>query len=170
MAEKVGKHQVLTEQEINKHKSVLTTSKGVIEFELFSDAPLAASNHIGLAKEGFYNGLTFHRREEGFVIQGGDPTGTGAGGPGYQFEDEFMSEEKYPRIQSPYGEIIKYEKGTVAMANAGPDTNGSQFFIMLEDVPLPPSYTIFGKVTKGLDVVEKIEVGDTMDKVEILEK
>lgn len=170
MADKVGKHDVLSEEEINKHKSIITTNKGVIEVELFGDAPLAASNHIGLAKEGFYDGLTFHRREEGFVIQGGDPTGTGAGGPGYQFEDEFMSEEKYPRTESPYGEIITYDKGIVAMANAGPDTNGSQFFIMLGDVPLPPSYTIFGKVISGQEVVDQIQVGDTMDKVEVVEK
>lgn len=167
---KVGRHDVLSGEEINKQKSIITTSKGVIEVELFGDAPLASSNHIGLANEDFYSGLTFHRREEGFVIQGGDPTGTGAGGPGYDFADEDISEKDYPRDTTPYGEVITYPKGTVAMANAGPNTNGSQYFIMLGDVQLPPSYTIFGKVISGLDVVEKIQVGDTMDTVEIVAK
>jgi cyclophilin family peptidyl-prolyl cis-trans isomerase len=136
-----------------KNKTVtIKTEKGDIEIQLFEeDAPVAVSNFITLANDGFYDGIIFHRREEGFVIQGGDPLGKGYGGPGYQFEDEPVMRE--------------YTRGIVAMANAGPDTNGSQFFIMLDDVPLPPSYTIFGEVTKGMDVVDKIEIGDKMVEV-----
>src|SRR3989344_3939168 len=118
------------------------------------EATQAASNFIFLADDKFYDGLTFHRVVPGFVIQGGDPLGNGTGGPGYRFADEPVKR--------------KYDKGIVAMANSGPDTNGSQFFIMLEDNPgLPPNYTIFGKVTKGLDVVGKIAVGDMMETVTI---
>jgi cyclophilin family peptidyl-prolyl cis-trans isomerase len=136
-------------------KSVLKTSKGTIEIELFGDeAPLTVSNHIFLIEEKFYDGLIFHRREEGFVIQGGDPLGEGYGGPGYRFEDEPVGRD--------------YDRGIVAMANSGPDTNGSQFFIMLADVPLPPLYTIFGKVTKGMDVVDNIEVGDEIIEAKVL--
>lgn len=135
-------------------KAVIQTAKGKIEFEIFPDAPKAASNFIFLANDGFYNGLVFHRVVPGFVIQGGDPLGTGSGGPGYQFEDEPVNR--------------KYDKGIVAMANAGPNTNGSQFFIMLEDNPtLPPNYTIFGKVISGQEVVNQIKVGDVMQKVSI---
>jgi cyclophilin family peptidyl-prolyl cis-trans isomerase len=101
-----------------------------------------------LANKGFYNNLTFHRVIDGFMIQGGDPNGNGTGGPGYQFEDELN-----PQTESYKGE---YVKGVVAMANAGPNTNGSQFFIMVADYPLEHNYTIFGKVTKGQDVVDKI--------------
>ncbi len=144
---------VLSEEELQNKKAVVKTNKGTIEFEIFSEAPNAASNFIHLSKDGFYNGLTFHRVVPGFVIQGGDPTGTGAGGPGYRFEDEPVTRE--------------YTKGIVAMANAGPDTNGSQFFIMLEDNDLPPNYTIFGNVLSGQDVVDKIQVGDVMEKVTI---
>ncbi|MBI4261996.1 peptidylprolyl isomerase [Candidatus Uhrbacteria bacterium] len=130
----------------------LKTTKGDIRIALFSDeAPKAASNFLKLAKDGFYDGLTFHRREEGFVIQGGDPNGNGTGGPGYKFEDEPVKR--------------KYTRGIVAMANSGPNTNGSQFFIMLRDTPLPPSYTIFGEVTDGMDVVDAIRVGDVMERV-----
>ncbi|MCL4365607.1 peptidylprolyl isomerase [Patescibacteria group bacterium] len=115
---------------------------------------MAASNFMVLAANGFYDGLTFHRVEPGFVIQGGDPDGNGAGGPGYEFADELVTRD--------------YKKGIVAMANAGPDTNGSQFFIMLEDHPeLPKKYTIFGQVISGMEVVEKIAVGDVMQKVVI---
>lgn len=146
---------VLSESELAGKNIRIETAKGTIEFELYGeDAPKAVSNFIFLTNEGYYDGLTFHRREEGFVIQGGDPQGSGAGGPGYEFEDEEVTKN--------------YDKGTVAMANAGPDTNGSQFFIMLADNDtLPKQYTIFGKVTKGLDVVDKILVGDKMEKVEV---
>lgn len=147
---------VLDTAEITNKKAVLETNKGKIEFEILPEAPKTASNFVFLAKEGFYDGLTFHRVVPGFVIQGGDPLGTGTGGPGYQFEDEPVSR--------------KYDKGIVAMANSGPDTNGSQFFIMLENNPLPPSYTIFGKVLSGQEVVGKIQVGDVMTKVTIIDK
>ncbi|OGE24723.1 peptidylprolyl isomerase [Candidatus Daviesbacteria bacterium RIFCSPHIGHO2_01_FULL_38_8] len=140
--------------ELQNKKAVIVTNKGKIEFEIFPDAPKAASNFIFLTKKSFYDGLTFHRVVPGFVIQGGDPLGNGTGGPGYRFEDEPVTK--------------KYDKGIVAMANAGPNTNGSQFFIMLEDNPqLPPNYTIFGKVISGQDVVDKIVIGDVMQKVTI---
>jgi cyclophilin family peptidyl-prolyl cis-trans isomerase len=136
----------------------LTTDKGDIVFTLFADtAPNTVSNFVYLAGEGYYDGLTFHRREEGFVIQGGDPNGTGTGGPGYKFADEL-------------GDDREYTRGTVAMANAGPNTNGSQFFVMLDDVALPHLYTIFGEVTEGMDVVDAIAVGDVMTTVAIEEK
>lgn len=144
----------LSQQQLENKKAIIETDKGIIEFEIFTDSPKAASNFIFLAKDGFYNGLTFHRVVEGFVIQGGDPLGNGTGGPGYQFEDEKVNK--------------KYQKGVVAMANAGPNTNGSQFFIMLEDNPdLPPNYTIFGQVINGQEVVDKIVMGDKMEKVRI---
>ena len=148
---------VLPLAEITNKKAVIQTAKGKIEFEIYPDASKAASNFVFLAKDGFYDGLTFHRVVPGFVIQGGDPSGNGTGGPGYKFEDEPVTK--------------KYDKGIVAMANAGPDTNGSQFFIMLENNPtLPPNYTIFGRVLTGQEVVDKIQVGDIMNKVTIENK
>ncbi len=130
----------------------MQTNKGEIVFSLFADeAPIATSNFVWLTSHKFYDGLTFHRYEPGFVIQGGDPDGIGTGGPGWKFRDEPVTRD--------------YLEGTVAMANAGPNTNGSQFFIMLKDTPLPKNYTIFGKVTVGLDVVQKLRAGDTMTKV-----
>ncbi len=144
----------LTPEELKNKKADIETDKGTISFEIYPEATKAASNFIFLARDGFYDNLTFHRVVPGFVIQGGDPNGTGTGGPGYQFEDEPVTK--------------KYLKGIVAMANSGPNTNGSQFFIMLADNPeLPPKYTIFGKVVKGQDVVDKIQVGDMMRKVTI---
>ncbi len=136
------------------HNKVVTiaTAKGNITFEVLDgEAPKASSNFIALAEAGFYDGLTFHRVEPGFVIQGGDPSGNGTGGPGYQFEDEPVR--------------LDYKEGIVAMANAGADTNGSQFFIMLADTPLPKKYTIFGRVLTGMDVVHKIVKGDRMTSV-----
>ncbi len=122
---------------------------GTIQFETYdADAPKAAENFVTLANKGFYNGTIFHRVIEGFMIQGGDPTGTGTGGPGYSFADELNP--------STASYKAGYKTGVVAMANAGPNTNGSQFFIMLNDTPLPNLYTIFGKVTKGQDIVAKI--------------
>lgn len=145
---------VLTDDELASASAVISTEKGDIKIEFYpQDAPKAVSNFIFLAKQGFYNGLTFHRREEAFVIQGGDPNGNGTGGPGYQFEDEPVTKN--------------YDRGIVAMANSGQNTNGSQFFIMLEDNPLPKQYTIFGKVTDGMDVVDNIQIGDVMTKVVI---
>jgi len=148
---------VLPLAEITNKKAVIQTAKGKIEFEIYPDASKAASNFVFLAKDGFYDGLTFHRVVPGFVIQGGDPSGNGTGGPGYKFEDEPVTK--------------KYDKGIVAMANSGLNTNGSQFFIMLEDNPtLPPNYTIFGRVLTGQEVVDKIQVGDIMNKVTIENK
>src|ERR1035437_910924 len=131
------------------HKITIQTNKGTIVFETYdADAPNTVKNFITLANKGFYNSLIFHRVIEGFMIQGGDPTGTGTGGPGYQFADELNPST--PSYQAGY------VPGVVAMANSGPDTNGSQFFIMLADYPLPNSYTIFGEVTKGQEVVDEI--------------
>lgn len=145
---------ILPEGELINKKAVIQTAKGNIEFEIDPEALKAASNFIFLAKDGFYDGLTFHRVVSGFVIQGGDPAGNGTGGPGYKFEDEPVT--------------LDYKKGIVAMANAGPNTNGSQFFIMLSDHPeLPKQYTIFGRVISGQEVVDKIQVGDVMEKVTI---
>jgi cyclophilin family peptidyl-prolyl cis-trans isomerase len=145
---------VLGAGELEGRKARIETEKGVVVVELFgSEAPRATSNFIFLSREGFYNGLTFHRREEGFVIQGGDPNGNGTGGPGYQFEDEPVTKD--------------YTRGIVAMANSGPNTNGSQFFIMLADRPLPKNYTIFGQVASGMDVVDKIQIGDRITKITI---
>lgn len=145
---------VLSVDQLGNKKAVIQTAKGIIEFQIDPSSPKAASNFIFLASEKFYDGLTFHRVEPGFVIQGGDPVGNGTGGPGYKFEDEPVNGD--------------YKKGVVAMANAGPNTNGSQFFIMLADHPeLPKNYTIFGKVIGGQDVVDKIAVGDVMQTVRI---
>jgi cyclophilin family peptidyl-prolyl cis-trans isomerase len=136
----------------------IQTNKGTIKFELLdSDAPKTTENFISLAQRGYYDGVIFHRVIKGFMIQGGDPTGTGRGGEsawGGRFKDEIDSSSAvYQR---------GYKKGTVAMANAGPNTNGSQFFIMHADYPLPPSYTIFGRVTEGQDVVDAIATTPTV--------
>lgn len=136
---------------INKTSNMITieTNHGTIVFETYNqDAPNTVANFIKLASNGFYDNLTFHRVIPGFMIQGGDPNGNGTGGPGYQFADELN-----PNTPS-YKE--GYKKGVVAMANAGPNTNGSQFFIMTADYPLPHDYTIFGKVVSGQDVVDAI--------------
>jgi cyclophilin family peptidyl-prolyl cis-trans isomerase len=135
----------------------IQTNKGTIKFELLEqDAPKTAENFRLLAEKGFYNGVIFHRVIKGFMIQGGDPTGTGRGGQsawGGRFDDEIKnSSEVYRR---------GYKAGTVAMANAGPNTNGSQFFIMHGDYPLPPNYTIFGRVSEGQDVVNAIATSAT---------
>jgi cyclophilin family peptidyl-prolyl cis-trans isomerase len=121
------------------------TNYGTMEFSFYpEDAPITVNNFVCLAKDGYYDNTIFHRIIAGFVIQGGDPTGTGAGGPGYRFADEPVKKD--------------YLKGTLAMANAGPNTNGSQFFIVLDNLTgkLPKNYTIFGQVTAGLDVVDAI--------------
>lgn len=146
---------VLPSDQINNKKAVISTDKGTIEFTLYADkAPKTVSNFIYLTQAGFYNGLTFHRVEPGFVIQGGDPKGNGTGGPGYQFPDEPVQGD--------------YKAGTVAMANSGANTNGSQFFICLADLPsLPKSYNLFGQVITGMDVVQKIAVGDKITKITI---
>jgi len=131
------------------YSATLHTSLGDIEVQFLpGDAPLAVNSFLFLADKGFYDGVVFHRVISGFMIQGGDPTGTGRGGPGYQFRDELEGDGTY-------------ERGTLAMANAGPNTNGSQFFIVHRDAGLPHNYTIFGKVTSGLDVVDEIAALDT---------
>lgn len=125
------------------YTATLHTSQGDIEVALNAkETPITANNFIALARKGFYDNTIFHRVIKGFMIQGGDPKGDGTGGPGYRFDDEPFTGE--------------YTRGTVAMANAGPNTNGSQFFIMHADYALPKNYVIFGHVTKGLDVVDKI--------------
>jgi cyclophilin family peptidyl-prolyl cis-trans isomerase len=131
------------------HTITLETSKGTIVFETYdADAPKTVENFITLANKGFYNNLIFHRIIEGFMIQGGDPTGTGMGGPGYKFADELNP--------STISYKTGYVRGIVAMANSGPNTNGSQFFIMHKDTPLPNKYSIFGRVIKGMEVVDAI--------------
>ena len=132
----------------SKYSAELETSLGNIVIELFTEtSPITVNNFVTLSNDGYYNDVIFHRVIKGFMIQGGDPSGTGHGDmgkyPGYDFEDE---------LNNP----MKYEKGIVAMANRGPNTNGSQFFIMHEEYPLPYQYTIFGKVVNGLDVVDAI--------------
>lgn len=133
-----------------KYTATIDTDKGKIVLELFpKEAPKSVNNFVYLAREKFYDGDLFHRVIPGFMVQTGDPTGTGRGGPGYKFENENKDTKR------------TYEKGTVGMANAGPDTNGSQFFIMDADHGLPPSgYTIFGKLTEGQDVVHAIATAD----------
>ncbi len=148
---------VLPEAETKNKLIRIKTAKGDIVFELLpEEGPKAVSNFVYLVKNRYYDGLGFHRREEGFVIQGGDPNGNGTGGPGYKFEDDSVK--------------LPYSRGIVAMANAGPNTNGSQFFIMLGDTGLPPLYSVFGRVVQGLDVVDKITVGDAMTSVTIEDK
>ncbi len=131
-----------------KYTATMETSKGTIVLELFpEEAPKAVNNFVFLAREGYYDGVIFHRVISGFMIQGGDPTGSGMGGPGYRFEDEPVTRSYLP--------------GTLAMANAGPNTNGSQFFIMHTNFRLPPDYTIFGLASEGLDVVDAIATTPT---------
>jgi len=146
---------VLTREEIFDKEAIISTGSGDIVIQLQADAaPMAVSNFVYLAQSGFYDNLTFHRVESGFVAQGGDPMGNGTGGPGYQFTDEPVSGE--------------YKRGTVAMANAGPNTNGSQFFIVLKDQPnLPKLYTIFGVVNQGMEAVDSIRRGDKIQKITI---
>jgi peptidyl-prolyl cis-trans isomerase B (cyclophilin B) len=142
--------------EVKETQAVIETEKGTIVFSFYKeDAPKTVENFVTLAKKGFYDGLTFHRVEPGFVIQGGDPNGNGTGGPGYTIKAEFNS---HPHV-----------KGTVAMARANdPDSAGSQFYICLGDARfLDHKYTVFGQVLEGQDVVDKIRRGDKMTKVTI---
>jgi cyclophilin family peptidyl-prolyl cis-trans isomerase len=125
------------------YSATIKTTDGDLTADLFvKDAPMTVNNFVFLANQHFYDNVKFHRIIKGFMAQTGDPTGTGAGGPGYRFNDEPVKR--------------KYARGTLAMANAGPNTNGSQFFIMHQDYALPPTYPIFGQVTGGLDVLDKI--------------
>jgi len=125
------------------YTATIHTSEGTITFELLTkEAPITVNNFVFLAQDGYYDGVIFHRILKDFMIQSGDPTGTGTGGPGYRFADEPVTRP--------------YSLGTLAMANSGPNTNGSQFFVMHGEVPLPPQYTIFGQAIDGLDVINKI--------------
>ncbi|MGB5157258.1 peptidylprolyl isomerase [Desulfobacterium sp. N47] len=137
------------------YKAVMETSKGVIELELNPQhAPKTVNNFVFLAGQGYYDGIVFHRVINSFMIQGGDPTGTGMGGPGYKFEDELRNNP------------LKHESKVISMANAGPNTNGSQFFITHCPQPhLNGRHTVFGKVTSGQDVVDKICQGDKIEKL-----
>lgn len=144
---------------VNDIKIILHTSKGDIEATIFaSKVPMTAANYLNLAKKGYYNGITFHRVIPNFMIQGGDPTATGTGGPGYKFADEIVP-------------TLKHDKaGIFSMANSGPGTNGSQFFITHNATPhLDGKHTVFGEVTKGQDVVNKIEKGDKITTIDVLD-
>jgi peptidyl-prolyl cis-trans isomerase B (cyclophilin B) len=138
----------------------IETIRGTIELELAPQvAPKTVNNFVFLTREGFYDGVKFHRVIADFMIQGGDPTGTGRGGPGYKFEDELK------------GNPLKHERCVISMANAGPNTNGSQFFITHSPQPhLNGKHTVFGKVVKGQDVVDAIRSGDVMTKVTVIEE
>lgn len=139
------------------YQATIETDKGTIELELYPEhAPKTVNNFAFLAGEGFYDGVAFHRVIDNFMIQGGDPTGTGRGGPGYKFEDELE------------GNPLKHDAKVISMANAGPNTNGSQFFITHKPQPhLNGKHTVFGKVTSGEDVVDSIEQGDKMTSVTV---
>lgn len=142
------------------YRTKIETNRGDIELELYPEyAPKTVNNFIFLAEEGFYDGVTFHRVISDFMIQGGDPTGTGRGGPGYKFKDEFA------------GNPLRHETGVISMANAGPNTNGSQFFITHSPQPhLDGMHTVFGKVVKGQQIVDAIQQGDSMLKVVVNER
>ena len=149
---------------LNDIRIVIHTVKGDIEATLFpSKAPVTSANFLNLASRKFYDGLTFHRVVPGFVIQGGDPVGTGRGGPGYRFENEVHPTLSHVNV------------GALAMANAGPNTNGSQFYVTIESLrqehvkSLDGSYSIFGQVTKGLEVTTKIAQGDKIKSVDVLD-
>ena len=132
------------------YKAVLSTTEGVITINLYADVtPIAVNNFVYLSRKDFYNKTIFHRVIKGFMIQGGDPRGDGSGGPGYKFNDEPIEGE--------------YKRGIVAMANSGPNTNGSQFFIMHQDNPLPKNYVIFGQVIEGMETVDKIAEAPAVD-------
>ena len=142
-----------------KYSATLETSSGTIVVDLFAkEAPTTVNNFVFLARDGFYDGTVFHRVIADFMIQGGDPTGSGRGGPGYRFEDETK------------GSPFKHKVGSLSMANAGPNTNGSQFFIThVETGWLDGKHTIFGQVRTGQDVVNKVKQGDTLKSVKIEE-
>ena len=142
------------------YQVIMQTSKGGIVLDLYPQyAPKTVNNFVFLVQEGFYNGVAFHRVISNFIIQGGDPTGTGTGGPGYRFEDETR------------GNPLKHETGVISMANAGPNTNGSQFFICHKPQPhMNGKHTVFGQVRKGMDVVLRLEQGDLIDQILISER
>ncbi len=143
-------------------KAIIKTERGDMTVEFFEkDAPNTVANFLKLAESGFYDGVTFHRVIPDFVVQGGDPTGTGAGGPGYQIDCELTGDNQY------------HDKGVLSMAHAGRNTGGSQFFIVhsrQNTAHLDRNHTVFGKVTEGLDVIDQIRQGDKMVKVEVVEE
>ncbi|MEI2688324.1 MAG: peptidylprolyl isomerase [Anaerolineae bacterium] len=143
-----------------QYTATIATNRGEIVIELYPQvAPKTVNNFVFLAQQGFYDGVTFHRVIRDFMIQGGDPTGIGSGGPGYRFEDEVRNNP------------LKHETGVLSMANAGPNTNGSQFFITHSPQPhLNGKHTVFGKVTSGMDVVNSTRQGDVMTSVTIAEQ
>ncbi|MCH8031507.1 MAG: peptidylprolyl isomerase [Bacteroidetes bacterium] len=141
------------------YRATISTNQGEIVLELDpSQAPKTVNNFVFLAQDGFYDGIVFHRVIADFMVQGGCPTGTGTGGPGYKFEDEFT------------GNNLHHERGVISMANAGPNTNGSQFFITHgPQTHLDNRHTVFGKVVEGMDVVDSVQGGDVMESVKITE-
>jgi peptidyl-prolyl cis-trans isomerase B (cyclophilin B) len=155
----VAQPPAMTIDPASTYRVTITTDRGDIVMDLDPGlAPETVNNFVSLARDGFYDGLTFHRVVPEFVIQGGDPEGSGRGGPGYRFADEPVKGE--------------YSLGAVAMANAGPDTNGSQFFICIDDCrqKLQPLYNLFGYVTTGVDVAQSTQVGDVMRRVTVAER
>lgn len=139
------------------YRVTIKTNRGDIELELYPEhAPKTVNNFVYLAGEGFYDGITFHRVIDNFMIQGGDPTGTGSGGPGYRFEDEVT------------GNPLTHERCVISMANAGPGTNGSQFFIThVPQTHLDGKHTVFGAVVEGHDVVDAVQQDDVMEQVTV---
>ncbi|MCJ7738759.1 MAG: peptidylprolyl isomerase [Anaerolineae bacterium] len=160
MASKWGSAPEMQIDETKKYRATIETDKGDIELKLYPEnAPKTVNNFVFLAKEGFYDGVTFHRVIGDFMRQGGDPTGMGSGGPGYKFKDEVKNNP------------LRHETGVLSMANAGPNTNGSQFFITHSPQPhLNGRHTVFGKVVNGMDVVNAIQQGAAMMKVSIQEE
>ena len=151
MSKSYASAPAMTIDPAKRYEATIETSAGTLTAELFpQDAPQTVNNFVFLARDGFYEGVIFHRVISGFMIQGGDPTGTGSGGPGYKFNDE--------PVKRPYS------RGTLAMANAGPNTNGSQFFVMHADYGLPPNYTIFGEVADAPSraIVDRIATTSTV--------
>jgi len=148
----------MTIDKSKQYTATIETEKGKLVLELFAnDVPLTVNNFVFLAREGFYNNTTFHRVIAGFMAQGGDPTGTGTGGPGYSFADEFT---KHTHVS-----------GALSMANAGPNTNGSQFFITYVSQPhLDGKHSVFGRLMEGMDVLKAIEQGDAIMRITIEEK
>ena len=159
VAENAEEGKAADAEAVKDIRIVLKTSRGDIEATIFaSKTPMTAANYLNLSKRGYYDGLKFHRVIPNFMIQGGDPQGTGRGGPGYKFGDEFVSS-------------LTHSKGGIfSMANAGPRTNGSQFFITHNATPhLNGKHSVFGEVTKGMDIVNAVRGGDTITTITVLD-
>ena len=157
MAKQWENPQALTIDEDRVYQVTLGTTRGEVQLELYPEhAPKTVNNFVFLVNEAFYDGITFHRVIDNFMIQGGDPTGSGMGGPGYKFEDELS------------GNPLKHGKKVISMANSGPNTNGSQFFIThLPQPHLDGKHTVFGKVIQGEDVIDSIQQGDLINKASV---